>query len=151
MFMQSMWSIEASGGRVGSAGLPVIIPRLLSRGCWDEAGEARCVYGTAARRGGTQAADGGESKERVQQRYSTAGLLEKGGGRVAALSDFDRSFKPISTRGTDYAHPQIFRPSYGPVLLASWHHAQATAEPFFPSKVSFESLRICPHWKFTWV
>ena len=98
-----------------------------------------------ARRRGAQAADGGESKERVQQRYSTAGLSETGGGRAVALSDFDRSFKPISTRGTDYAHPQIFRPSYGPVLLASWHHAQATAEPFFPSKVSSESLKICPH------
>ena len=99
----------------------------------------------AAGRGGAQAADGGESKERVQQRYSTAGLSETGGGRAVALLDFDRSFKPISTRGTDYAHPQIFRPSYGPVLLASWHHAQATAEPFFPSKVSSESLKICPH------
>ena len=43
---------RSKGGRVGSAGLPVIIPRLLSRGCWDEAaGEARCVYGSAARLG----------------------------------------------------------------------------------------------------
>ena len=41
---------RSKGGRVGSAGLPVIIPRLLSRGCWDEDGEARCVYGSAARR-----------------------------------------------------------------------------------------------------
>ena len=99
----------------------------------------------AARRRVAPAADGGESKERVQQRYSTAGLSETGGGRAVSLSDFDGSFKPISTRETDYAHPQIFRPSYGPVLLASWHHAQATAEPFFPSKVSSESLKICPH------
>jgi hypothetical protein len=94
----------SKGGRVGAAGLPVIIPRLLSRGCWDEDGGARCVFGSAARRGGAQAADGGESKERVLQRYSTAGLSETGGGRAMALSDFDRSFKPISTRGTDYAH-----------------------------------------------
>ena len=44
-----------------------------------------------------------------------------------------------------YSSPRIVRPSYGPLLLASWHHAQATAEPFFPSKLSSESLEICPH------
>ena len=117
---------RSKGGRVGSAGLPVIIPRLLSRGCWDEAGETRCVYGSTARRGGAQAADGGESKERFQQRCSTAGLSKTvgTGGQWPSqiLTDHLNLILTIETDCAHYITTCPFPPRFSdpPMALYRW-------------------------------